>query len=299
MSKTWVIGHKNPDTDSIVSAIVYAKKINATPARAGEINPETKFALEKFSVEKPVLKERIEKDEKVVIVDTNNKEELIPINGEIVEIIDHHRLCGNLETPAPIKVMIKPVGSTSTIIAEMFLNELSKEEAGLLLCGILSDTVIFRSPTTTGLDKEIAKKLAKIAGIEDIEAFGKELKSKACVLSENPKENVLRDFKIIEAGGKRFGIAQLELMDYESVMNKKSEYLAAMEEIRKENNLDYVLLMVTNILEEATKLLIAGENPEEIAKAFEKKMEEERCIYLEGVLSRKKQVVPVIQRFFA
>ena len=175
MSKTWVIGHKNPDTDSIVSAIVYARKINALPARAGEINPETKFALEKFCVEEPVLKERIEKDEKVVIVDTNNKEELIPIDGEIIEIIDHHRLCGNLETPAPIKVTIKPVGSTSTIIAEMFLNELSKEEAGLLLCGILSDTVIFRSPTTTELDKEIAEKLAKIAGIEDIEVFGKNL----------------------------------------------------------------------------------------------------------------------------
>ena len=118
------------------------------------------------------------------------------------------------------------------------------------------------------------------------------------MLSENPKENVLRDFKIIEAGGKRFGIAQLELMEYESVLNRKGEYLTAMEEIRKENNLDYVLLMVTNILEEATKLLVAGENPEEIAKAFGKNMEEERCIYLEGVLSRKKQVVPVIQKFF-
>lgn len=293
----WVIGHKNPDTDSIVSAMVYARKINAKPSRAGEINPETEFVLEKFGVEKPELKEKIEKNEKVILVDTNNREELIPIEGEIVEIIDHHRLFGNLSTAKPIKVCIEPVGSTSTLIAERFLNSLTKEEAGLLLSGILSDTVVFKSPTATEKDKQIAKKLAEIAGIEDIESYGIELKSKAAKLSENPKENILRDFKVTEAGGKKFGIGQVEIIGYEKVMKKKEEYLKAMEEIRNEKNLDYVLFMVTDIIEEGTKLLIAGKDKEKVAKAFEKELKDS-YIDLPGVMSRKKQVMPVIQEKF-
>ena len=293
----WVIGHKNPDTDSIVSAIIYAKKINAKPARAGELNPETEFALQKFGVEEPELKEKIEKNEKVVIVDTNNKEELIPIEGEIIEIIDHHRLFGNLSTANPIEVCIKPVGSTSTIIAERFLNELSEEEAGLLLSGILSDTVIFKSPTTTEKDKEIAEKLAEIAGIENIKSFGIELKSKASQLSDNPKENILRDFKITEINNTKFGIGQVEIIGYEKVMEKKQEYLEVMEEIRKEKNLDFVLFMVTDIIDEGTKLLIVGENPEKIAKAFEKELKD-GYIYLPKVMSRKKQIMPVLYEKF-
>ncbi len=295
---TWVIGHKNPDTDSIVSAIVYARKINATPARAGELNPETKFVLEKFAVQAPELKEKIEAGEKVVIVDTNNKEELIPIEGEIIEIIDHHRLFGNISTAQPIKVCIEPVGSTSTIIAERFLHELTKEEAGLLLSGILSDTVVFKSPTTTERDKEIAKKLAEIAGINDIESYGIELKSKAAQLSSDPKENVLRDFKITQVGELKFGIAQIELTGYEKVMDKKELYLKAMEEIRSEKNLDYVLLMVTDIIKEGTKLLIAGKEPEKVARAFEKELKENCYIDLPGVMSRKKQIMPVIHEKF-
>ncbi|HIQ49707.1 MAG TPA: manganese-dependent inorganic pyrophosphatase [Nanoarchaeota archaeon] len=293
----WVIGHKNPDTDSIVSAIVYAKKINAKPARAGKLNPETEFVLQKFGIEAPELKEKIEKNEKVVIVDTNNKEELIPIEGEIIEIIDHHRLFGNLSTANPIEVCIKPVGSTSTIIAERFINNLTKEEAGLLLSGILSDTVIFKSPTTTEKDKEIAKKLAEIAGIENIESFGIELKSKASQLSDNPKENVLRDFKITEINNTKFGIGQVEIIGYEKVMERKQEYLEAMEEIRKEKNLDFVLFMVTDIIDEGTKLLIVGENPEKIAKAFEKELKD-GYIYLPKVMSRKKQIMPVLYEKF-
>lgn len=293
----WVIGHKNPDTDSIVSAIVYARKINAKPARAGELNPETEFVLEKFGVEKPELKEKIEENEKVVLVDTNNKDELIPIEGEIIEIIDHHRLFGNLSTAKPIEICFKPLGSTSTIIAERFLNELSKEEAGLLLSGILSDTVVFKSPTTTEKDKEIAKKLARIAGIDDIESYGIELKSKAAQLSDDPKENVLRDFKITEAGGIKFGVAQVEIIGYEKVMERKEEYLKAMESIRKEKGLDFVLFMVTDIMDEGTKLLIAGENPEKIANAFEKELRDS-YIELPGVMSRKKQIMPVLQEKF-
>ncbi len=295
---TWVIGHKNPDTDSIVSAIVYARKIGAKAARAGELNPETKFVLEKFAVQAPELKEKIEAGEKVVIVDTNNKEELIPIEGEIIEIIDHHRLFGNISTAQPIKVCIEPVGSTSTIIAERFLDELCREEAGLLLSGILSDTVVFKSPTTTQKDKEIAKRLAEIAGINNIEGYGIELKSKAAQLSKEPKENVLRDFKITHAGELKFGIAQVEIIGYESVMERKDEYLAAMEEIRKEKGLDYLLFMVTDILQQGTKLLIVGKNPERIAKAFEKNLVEGCYIELPGVMSRKKQVMPVIQEKF-
>ena len=294
---TWVIGHKNPDTDSIVSAIVYARKIHANPARAGELNPETEFVLEKFGIEKPELKEKIGVGEKVVLVDTNNREELIPIEGEIVEIIDHHRLFGNLSTPQPIKVYIEPVGATSTIIAERFLEELTREEAALLLSGILSDTVVFKSPTTTDKDREIAKKLGEIAGIEDIERYGIELKSKAAQLSEDAKENLLRDFKIIEAGSVKFGVAQVEIIGYEKIMVRKEEYLNVMEEVRKEKGLDYVLFMVTDIMEEGTKLLIAGEKPEKIAEAFEKELIDS-YIELPGVMSRKKQIVPVLQERF-
>jgi len=298
--KVYVIGHKHPDTDTIVSATVYARKIGAVAARAGELNPETQYAFEKFPLPIPELKTEIAEDEKVVIVDTNNKDELIPIKGKIVEIIDHHKLYGNLSTPEPIKVHIEPVGSTSTIIASWFIDNLTKEEAGLLLSGILSDTVIFRSPTTTEKDKEIVKKLAEIIGMswERVEKYGIALKEKAAQLSENPKENITRDFKKIEIGGKKFGIGQVEIFDYSKVMDKVDEYINAMKEIKEEKGFDYLLFMVTNILEKATKLLIVGENPEEVAKAFEKELIDNRYIELPGVVSRKKQIVPVLQKYF-
>ena len=293
--KVFVIGHKNPDTDSIVSAIVYARKKNAIPARAGELNPETEYVLSIANVEKPVLKEKIEKDEKVIIVDTNNKEELIPIEGEIVEIVDHHRLFGNIETSKPIEVTIKPLGSTSTIIAEKYIDSLSKEEALLLLSGILSDTVVFKSPTTTERDIEVAKRLAEIAGIDDIEKFGIELKSKASMLDDNPKVNVTRDFKeTTTSSGKRVGIGQVEIVDFSQVFERKEEYENALEEVRKERGLDAVFFMVTNIIEASTVLMFSGVEKEAVYSAFNVEEERYGYPYLKNVLSRKKQVMPVV-----
>ncbi len=291
----YVIGHKNPDTDSIVSAIGYAyylkqKGIEVVPARQGEINAETKFVLEKFGLNEPVLIEYSENDQ-YYLVDHNSREESIDglKDEQILGVVDHHKIA--LTTSIPIYYHSEPIGCTATIIAKMMIKdgiEIPKEIAGALLGGILSDTVIFKSVTTTEEDKEIAKKLAEIAEVDPLE-FGVQMKKKLADVSNlSAEEIVRRDMKVFNLA-KKIAIGQVEQVDWE-IMNRKEELLKAMEKI-KEEGYDLVALMITNILEESTRLLFVGDE-EIIRKAFGEPKDNE--IYLEGVMSRKKQVVPPI-----
>ena len=293
----YVIGHKNPDTDAIVSAIAYSyflkqKGIEAIPGRIGEINSETKFVLEHFNVEKPILVGYNEKDS-YYLVDHNAREESIDglKDEQILGVVDHHRIA--LRTKIPIYYHAEPIGSTSTIITKFMKKEgveIPREIAGILLSGILSDTVIFRSVTTTEEDKKIAEELAKIVNV-NIEEFGIKMKKIFADVSKlSADEIVKRDMKFFDFPKGKFAVGQVEQVDWD-IMGRKEELLKALEKI-KEEGYELVALMVTNILEESTRLIFVG-NESIVEKAFGKPENNE--IYLKGVMSRKKQIVPKVQ----
>ena len=299
----YIFGHKNPDTDSVVSAIGWAffkekKKEKAKAFRLGKLNEETKFALKEFKVPFPPLLKKSQ-NKKVCLVDHNEFQQSIDDikSAKIVEIIDHHKI--NLSLNEPIFVLIKPYGSTSTIIAEIFFQEkikISQSIAGILLCGILSDTLIFSSPTTTEIDKKIAKKLAKIAKIKDLKLLGEKLLEKKSEIKGSLKEILLKDSKLYEFSQKKVLISQIETLFPEKLISKKKEILKKMEEIKKEKKLFGFCLMITDISKNSTLLYIVSDDFSPFERAFGKIKNNE--IYLKGVVSRKKQVVPPLEDAF-
>jgi len=306
----YVIGHKKPDTDSIVAAIAYAKfkqmlGIEAKPCRAGELNLETKYVMKKFNAKVPDLLEDATGKE-LVLVDHNEPSQIIDgyEKAKIREIIDHHRL-GGLVTSEPIFVYIEPVGSTSTIIASWFKEkefEIDKVLASLMLSAILSDTVIFRSPTCTDKDKKIAKELAVIAGIEDVEKLGIEMfKAKSKLAEKSAREIILTDFKEYTFKTIKVGIGQVETVDLSELKPRIEEILQEMDSIRTEKGYNMLVMMLTDILKQGSLLLYSAEKGEWFVNAFSKiKMERkgDRVFYAPGIMSRKKQIVPPLAEFF-
>jgi len=265
--KIYIVGHKNPDTDSICSAIAYAdylKKLGkkAVAVKTGEINPETKFVLDYFKIKIPELLASA-KGKKLIFLDFNEKTQA-PNNidkAEILEVIDHHKI--NFEYPEPIFFQNEPIGSTATIIARKYLNDkktkMTKKIAGLLLSAILSDTLVFRSPTTTKEDIEIAKKLSKISKIKNLKKFGIEIKTKKATLRGLSAENIIfSDFKLFDFSGKKVGIGQIEVCDPKETRKRKNELIEKLKEILKKENYTLLALMVTNIIIIGTELLAVG-----------------------------------------
>lgn len=308
MSKIFVTGHKSPDTDSIAAAISYSylKRqlgVDAVAARAGEPNKESLFALDYFHQEKPVLLETVarknESDEKVkvILVDHNESKQCVDgiDDADVVEVIDHHRL-GDFETESPIFILIRPVGCVNTVIYGLYkLHGIqpSKEVAGMMMSAIISDTVLFRSPTTTEEDKTAVKELAKIAGV-DYESYGMEMLKAGADISDYPAEKLAaNDRKEFEAGGHVFTIGQLSLMDRKPIEARKEEIMKVLEANRAANNYEASYLMVTDILAEDTYLWYTEGGLEKAEKAFGKKAEN-GYIHLPGVMSRKKQVAPFL-----
>lgn len=290
----YVIGHKSPDTDCVCSAIVYARLKNFKPAVAGEINEETKYVLNYFEVPVPETLENAS-GKTLVLVDHNEPSQRVDGAEKIIAIIDHHKM--NFNYPEPIFIHVEPVGSTATIIAKMFLEEIKKNKtyAGLLLAAILSDTVVFKSSTTTEEDKRIAEELAKVSGIQDIFKFGVEIKkSKASIKGKSVSEIVLGDFKDYEFGGKKVGIGQVEVVDLKEVKEREREILNFLEEIKEKKGYEMVLFMATDIIKEGTELYFSG-NSVVIEKAFDLKVKN-HSVWLPGVMSRKKQVAPQIEK---
>jgi manganese-dependent inorganic pyrophosphatase len=301
----YVFGHKNPDTDSICAAIAYAYLKNklgfeAKPFRLGEINNETKLVLSKFNVEVPELLSSVEGKD-VILVDHNEFEQSADgiEKANIIEIIDHHKM--KFSWDKPIYILTMPLGSTCTIIAKLFSQhsiEIPKELAGIMLSAILSDTVIFKSPTTTEEDKKIAEKLAEIAGISDITAWGVEMfKAKSEVASKSARELICGDCKLYDFNGKKVLIGQIEVVDDKEVLERKEELLEEMEKIKEEENLYGVVLMITDIMKAGSTLLVVAESLEPFEKAFNVKFEE-NSIWLPCVMSRKKQIVPPLENVF-
>ena len=300
MSKVFVTGHKNPDTDSICSALSYAALkqahgVEAVAVRLGEVNKETQYALDYFQVEAPELIASVEEKQAVMLVDHNEPAQSVDglDKAELLEIVDHHRL-GGLNTANPIFIHIEPVGCTATIITKMFdcqKVELPKKIAGLLLSAIVSDTVLFKSPTCTEQDKAAAEKLAVLAGVNLKEYGMAMLKAGADLGDLTPAQIAKTDSKPFSFGKYKAIVAQISVMDTADILATKAELVAAMQELCQNEGYDMSLLMVTDIMEESTELVFVGEPKQLIADAFGKDASGD-SIYLPGVMSRKKQIVP-------
>ena len=294
-----VAGHKNPDTDSICSAIGYAKlqQLSGTDAvaiRVGEINNETRFALDYFAVPAPPLLQILGKNQKIVLVDYNELGQGIAglEETEIFAIVDHHRL-GGLKTETPISVRIEAVGCTATIIANEYWQQqlqIPKNIAGLLLSAIISDTVLFRSITTTAADKQAADKLAKIVGV-NIEKYALRMFKAGENSDLTPEQIVHNDLKEYAVSGGVISISQVSVMDTTKILAQKDQVLAALEKMRTTSNYAAAFLMVTNIIEGSTHFLYQGNADDIIKIAFGKKIANYE-VFLPNVMSRKDQIVP-------
>ncbi|ADD07603.1 inorganic pyrophosphatase (plasmid) [Natrialba magadii ATCC 43099] len=302
----YVIGHQQPDTDAVCSALAYAwlkqsQEVDAVPARAGEVNPETQFVLNFWSVQTPPLLEDAA-TERLILVDHNEYSQTVPgaREAEIVEIVDHHRI-GDVTTSNPIFFRNEPVGSTATILTHLYDEAdepIDSETAGLLLSGLLSDTVVLRSPTTTDTDRVVAERLAETAGVE-IETYGKDLlQQKSKLGNKSPREMVLGDFKEFEFGSHHVGIGQVETVTPEAVLEQQAVVLAAMDDIVDEREFTTLLLLVTDLLDEDSTVLVAGDYTDTVADALDTTFTDQKA-FLPGVMSRKKQVVPSLEDAFS
>ena len=300
-----VLGRMNPDTDSIVSAIVaadlYSKRgMDVTPVAQGAPTPETEFVLKKFGIAAPqVVADVAGKD--VYLVDYSDLAQAPKgmDSATVLGIVDHHKL-GDVTTSSPLEAWIWPVGCTNTVLKNMYDFygiEIPKNLAGAMLCAILSDTVIFKSPTCTPADKKAVEELAKIAGVSDVVALGMEMfKVKSAVDGTPMKDLVFRDYKDFDMNGNKVGIGQLEVVDLSILEPVKAGLQAEIEKVKAEGR-HSVFLLLTDIMKEGSEMLIVSDDPSVVEKAFGVKAEGE-SVWLPGVMSRKKQVVPNFEKAF-
>lgn len=297
-----IFGHKNPDTDTICASLVTEDLENkfgfnkAKAYRLGELNKETKYVLDYFEVNEPELLEKVEEGQKVMLVDHNDfgqSAEGIE-SAEIIRVVDHHKISG-FQTKEPLYYMAMPVGSTCTILSDMYLMnniEIEPKIAGLMLSAIISDTLLFKSPTCTQKDKEVAEKLAKIANV-DINKYGLEMLKAGTDLSDYlPCELISIDSKPFTTNGIKYQVAQVNTASIEDVLTSKIEIENAMKEFMDENNVELFVLLITDILENNSQIIALGKQ-EIVEKAFNVTLNENMA-FLPGVVSRKKQVVPII-----
>ncbi|MCG2830482.1 MAG: manganese-dependent inorganic pyrophosphatase [Desulfobacteraceae bacterium] len=303
----YIYGHKNPDSDSVCAAIALAdlkSKIGvaAVPAAQGDSNPESNFILEKFGVSAPeIISSGAGKQ--VILVDHSDLAQSLDDlkKAEILGIVDHHKL-GDVTTSNPLECWIWPVGCTCTVIKAMydfFGVKIPKNIAGIMLCSILSDTVIFKSATCTDQDKEAANALAKIAGESNLPALGMQMfKVKSAVEGTPVRELVLRDYKDFDMSGKKVGIGQLEVVDLSILDSVKPALAKDIKALKAEGSRHSVFLLLTDIMKEGSEMLIASDDESVVKKAFGVAPEGGK-VWLDGVMSRKKQVVPNFEKAFA
>ena len=304
---TLIFGHKNPDSDSVCAAIALAdlkKKLgeDVAPAIQGELNPESKFVLKKFGVAAPKVVTSYA-GQNVYLVDHSDMAQSPDDLKEatILGIVDHHKL-GDVTTSQPLECWIWPVGCTCTVIASMykyFNIDVPKEIAGIMLCAILSDTVIFKSATCTAKDREVCDWLSGICGESDLQALGIEMfKVKSAVEGTPIRELVFRDYKDFNMSGKGVGIGQLELVDLSIVDGIKADLEKDIKALKQEKGHHSIFLMLTDIMKEGTELLIASDDESVVKKAFNVAPADGKA-WLKGVMSRKKEIVPNLEKAFA
>ena len=304
MEKILIFGHKNPDTDTIMSAIAMANlknklKKEAKAYRLGNINKETKFALDYFRQEEPELLEDLENSQSVILVDHNDFGQSVKNieNANILEVVDHHKISG-FSTSEPLYYTAMPVGCTATIIYGMYKNkniEIDSKIAGLMASAIISDTLLLKSPTTTDLDKKVLEELGKIAKI-DVKEYGLEMLKAGTDLSDFSAEELINiDSKPFSTNGVNYQVAQVNTASIEEVLKDKEKIENAMNHFISKNSQDLFVLLITDILENNSQILVAGSRKDIAEKAFNVKLNDNTA-FLPGVVSRKKQVVPVIDK---
>ena len=298
-----VFGHKNPDTDTICSAIAYAELKNklgkdVKAARLGEINEETKYALNYFKVEKPELVENVAGKE-IILVDHNERTQTAEgfEEAKVLELIDHHRI-SNFNVDEPLYARLEPVGCTATIILKLFKeNNLvpSNETAGLMLSAIISDTLLFKSPTCTECDVKAGKELSEIAGVNTDESGLEMLKAGTALGDKSEAELLNMDMKIFEIDGAKIGVAQVNTVNEAEVLERKEKLLAEIDNIITKEGLKFFTFAITNILSNDSVALVSGDGNDIIEKAFGEKVDS-NLVTLKGVVSRKKQIIPPLTK---
>ncbi|CAM2758920.1 manganese-dependent inorganic pyrophosphatase [Fructilactobacillus fructivorans] len=303
MSKELVFGHKVPDTDAIVAAmaLAYLKKQDGYDVEAvalGEPNAETKYVLDYFDTKAPRVISRAKPEvDKVMLVDHNEPQQSVSDIDQltVTDVVDHHRING-FNTAAPLYYRAAPYGCCSTILTQMFSEEgikIPKKLAGLMLSAIISDTLLLKSPTTTDFDRDALKALADIAGIDDYEDYGvKMLKAGTDVDSKTDQQLIDGDAKSFTMGGKSVRIDQINVVDLDDITKRADDVKKAMEAEAKDKGYDLFLVLVTNILDSNSELIVVGEPKSVVEKAFDNKFNADDIMNLPGVVSRKKQVVP-------
>ena len=303
-----VVGHANPDTDSVTAAIALATLLNAQGMEAkacmqiaaADLNPESKTVLKRFGLAAPEqLMDAAGK--KIALVDFSDLAQG-PANlasAELVAVVDHHKI-GDVTTNNPILFRAEPVGCTGTVLNKMFKEAgvaIPKDVAGGMLAAILSDTVNFKSPTCTEDDKVAVNDLKAVAGVSDTEElFMEMLKAKSAVDGVPAKDLLFRDYKDFDMKGNKVGVGQLELATLDQVANVREALVGAMQEVKKDGR-HSVLLMLTDVVKEGTDLVVLSDDPALIEKAFDTKLSG-NSMWIPGMMSRKKQTVPNLQKAF-
>ena len=307
MKEIKVFGHKSPDTDAVASTIVWAwflkeyRKLDAKAYILSGTNNEALFVLSKWGFDLPPVLQSVSGDDDISIVDTNNGDELFDnINdANIVSIIDHHKLTGGLKTSTPLEVVIQPFASTMTVMFNVMNIEpkdFPKNIAGLMLSGILSDTLEFRSPTTTAQDKELAEKLALVLGV-DMTVYANEMfEAKSDISAFSDEELVKLDSKIFDIKGKQVRISVIETTNPQSVISRYEGIYSSMEKLKVSDNVDTVLLFVVDILNEQATLFTRDDSAKRISsESFGVESAGDMTI-LPGIVSRKKQIIPMLSK---
>ena len=303
-----VVGHANPDTDSVTSAIALATLLNAQGMEAkacmqiaaADLNPESTTVLKRFGLAAPELLDDAAGKE-IALVDFSDIAQG-PANldsAELVAVVDHHKI-GDVTTNNPILFRAEPVGCTCTVLNKMFKEAgvaIPKDVAGGMLAAILSDTVNFKSPTCTEDDKVAVNDLKAIAGVADTEElFMEMLKAKSAVDGVPAKDLLFRDYKDFDMKGNKVGVGQLELAALDQVADVREALVGAMEEVKADGR-HTVLLMLTDVVKEGTDLVVISDDPALIEKAFDTKLDG-NSMWISGMMSRKKQTVPNLQKAF-
>ncbi len=299
--KIHVFGHTNPDTDSISCAITMANLQNeigreAQSYRLGEINKETRYALNMFDLKEPDLLSNIDDNANVIMVDNNEFTQCVPgiENAHIQMVVDHHRL--NLHTTEPVYCIAEPIGCASTIMYKLYKQDdvvITPKMAGIMLSAIISDTLMFKSPTCTEQDKITAERLAKIAGI-DLYEYGYKMLEAGTDISEYTADEVINiDSKDFKNGELKITISQINSSNIDEVFKRKAELEKAIEKKIAEENIDLYVFVVTDILEASSKVIVLGNRVDIFEKAFHTELIA-NTTYLKGVVSRKKQILPAL-----
>ena len=303
--KIYIFGHKNPDTDSICSALVkerFNRKLGyekCVARRLGNLNKETQYVLNYLGIEAPELLEKVEEGQEVILVDHNEFNQSVEgiEKAKVIGVIDHHRIA-NFETSEPLYYNARPYGCTCTILYKEYKQrglEISKEEAILMASAIISDTLLLKSPTTTIHDVKALEELEKLAGM-DLKDYGLEMLKAGTDLDDFTAQQLINlDAKSLEKEGTKFVIAQVNTVSIDDVLKRQEEIENEMKKAIEEKDLSLFVFAITDILNSNSEIIALGEKSNVIEPAFGKNLENNRA-FLEGVVSRKKQLLPNIDK---